>query len=169
MNLGIMPMVMPQVSVGLPMDIELTLRGFPSYELEEGMGELSFYGFGGKIGINQFIPVPNLVLPQFSVGYYMTNLAVGDIFSANNSIMTLQVSKSIPFLTVYGGFGLESSSMSVSYSSDDLGDIEFDLDGDNSFRTTLGVRVKLAVISINADYNIGEYNTANLGVGFTLR
>jgi len=164
---------MPQVSLGLPMSIELTLRGFPETDLGD-MGKLSFVGFGGKIGINQFIPIPNIALPQVSVGYYLTSLKIGDVLDASNSILTLQASKSIPFLTVYGGFGLESSSMDVSYTYVDQVTntelpIKFSLDGQNSFRTIVGARLKLAIISINADYNVGEFNTLNLGVGLTLR
>ncbi|NOZ74212.1 MAG: hypothetical protein GXO90_02390 [FCB group bacterium] len=177
-NLPAFPMVMPQVSIGLPMSIELTLRGFPETDLGGGMGKLSFVGFGGKIGLNQFIPIPNLVLPRIAVGYYMTTLNMADVITANNSIATLQVSKSIPFLTVYGGIGLESSSMEVNYDYQytDLStnqtstqNVNFTLDGKNTFRTMVGVRLKLAIISINADYNIGEFNTFNLGLGLTLR
>ncbi len=172
-DLPAFPMVMPQFSLGLPMDIELTLRGFPAADLGDA-GELSFYGFGGKIGINQFIPVPIPFLPQVSVGYYMTSLKVGDILESNHSIATLQISKSIPILTVYGGFGLESSSMDVSYDyTDELTGttvpIGFSLDGENSFRTTVGVRIKLAVISINADYSVAEYPVMHAGFGLTLR
>jgi len=172
-DLPAFPMVMPQVSVGLPLDIEVTLRGFPEADAGD-VGKLSFFGFGGKIGLNQFIPIPNIALPQISAGYYMTNLSVGDLLSAKNSIMTLQASKSIPFITVYGGIGLESSSMDVSYTYvDEVTDtelpIEFSLDGENSFRTIVGARIKLFLLSINADYNIGEFNTLNLGVGLTLR
>ena len=61
-------MIMPQFSLGLPMDIELTLRGIPPLELPEDMGELSFFGFGGKIGINQFIPLPIPFLPRVATG-----------------------------------------------------------------------------------------------------
>ena len=76
-----------------------------------------------------------------------------------NSIATLQLSKSIPFLTVYGGFGLESSSLDVDYTYTDAITnteipIKFSLDGDNKFRTTVGARIKLAFTSINVDYNI---------------
>lgn len=167
-----LPMITPQFSLGLPMEIELTLRGAPPIKLGDA-GEISFFGFGGKIGLNQFIPIPNIALPRVAVGYYMTSLKFNDVFEANNSIMTLQVSKSIPFLTVYGGFGLESSSMSVSYMPDpEIGlteEISFDIDGDNATRIIVGARLKLAIISINADYNIGEYPALNVGLGLTLR
>jgi len=173
LNIPVVPMVVPQLSVGLPKDIEITLRGIPSLE-NDNFGKLTYFGFGGKIGLNQFIPIPNIALPRIAVGYYSTNLAVGDIMKMKNSIATLQVSKSIPFLTVYGGFGLENSSLDVKYNYiDEFTNTEipinFNIDGENKFRTTVGGRLKLFLLTINADYNIGEFNTYNVGVGLTLR
>ncbi len=92
---------------------------------------------------------------------------------ANNSILTLQVSKSVPFITVYGGVGFESSSIDVDYTFEDadLGTvpIAFSLDGDNSFRTTVGFRLKLLLLSLHGDYSTGEYTAYNLGIGLTFR
>ncbi len=165
--------VVPQVSIGLPMSIELMLRGMPEIDLPNDLGKFSFIGYGAKIELNQFIPIPNIALPRVSVGYYMTNMSIGDLISSKNSIATLQVSKSIPFITVYGGFGLESSSLDVVYTPDAstglTKDIEFNLEGENSFRTTVGARLKLFLLTINADYNVGEFNTLNFGFGLTLR
>jgi len=172
-NLSALPMAVPQMSLGLPMSIEITLRGTPEIDLGD-LGKMTFLGYGGKIGLNQFIPIPNIALPRVSVGYYMTNLELGEMMSFKNSIATLQVSKSIPFLTVYGGFGLESSTLDVDYTyADELTSTEvpvkFSIDGENTFRTTVGGRLKLAFLTINADYNIGELNAINVGVGLTLR
>ncbi|MBA7610644.1 MAG: hypothetical protein GH143_09865 [Calditrichaeota bacterium] len=165
-------MIVPQASLGLPLGIEVTLRGIPDISLGDA-GKLSFFGYGAKIGLNQFIPTIPLVFPAFSVGYYATNLNVADIIEANNGILTLQISKSVPFLTVYGGLGLESSKMSVEYEfvPEDLppSTIKFDLEGKNKTRIMLGGRLKLALLSINADYNGGEYKAYNIGIGLTLR
>ncbi len=103
----------------------------------------------------------------------MTNLDLAGIIQASNSILTLQISKSVPFLTLYGGFGLENSKISVEYEFDP-GDIdpfliEFELEGKNKTRFMVGARLKLAIISINADYNKGEYEAYNIGIGLTLR
>ena len=62
------PVPMPQLSVGLPFNTELTLRGF-TLPLGESDEKLSFKGFGLKIGVNQFIPTIPLVFPALSVGY----------------------------------------------------------------------------------------------------
>ena len=115
-----------------------------------------------------------VVLPDMALGYYSTNLTMGDIIKMNNSITMLQISKSIPFLTVYGGLGVESTTANLNYSySDALSEtstpINFSIRGTNTFRTVIGFRLKLAILSINADYNIGAFNTLNMGIGLTLR
>ena len=172
LDIPFFPMVMPQASLGLPLGIELTVRGFPEIELDSAL-TVSLFGYGGKIGLNQFIPTIPLIFPSLSVGYYVTNLDLAGIIKASSSILTFQISKSVPFLTVYGGFGLENSKVNVEYEFDpgDLDPflIEFDLEGKNKMRFTVGGRLKLAIISINADYNKGEYEAYNLGVGLTLR
>ncbi|MCK4577702.1 MAG: hypothetical protein KAU50_02860 [Candidatus Marinimicrobia bacterium] len=168
------PNIMPQFSLGLPFKTEVTLRGG---SISTDKGDITFGGFGAKIGLNQFIPTIPLVFPAISVGYYASNMDFADIVVAKNSILTLQASKSIPMLTVYGGLGLESSSIDVEYALEyeDLDgitqteDIAFSLDGDNSTRFIVGFRLKLLLLSINADYNVGEFAAYNLGVGLTFR
>lgn len=165
-----LPMLIPQVSVGLPFSTEVTLGGF---SIKAGDSDISFSRFGAKIGLNQFIPTVPLLFPAVSLGFYVTNLDLGDVVKAKNSILTLQVSKSVPFLTIYGGFGFENSSIEVDYTfvDQDLGEvpIAFSLDGDNGFRTTIGFRLKLLLLSLHADYSVGEYSAITLGMGLTLR
>ncbi len=171
-NFSYMPAVIPQFAVGLPFDIEVMLRGGLEADLGDA-GKFSFMGYGAKVGLNQFIPVQIPLMPRLSAGYYMTNMKIGDILESTNSILSLQASKSLPFITVYAGYGLESSTLDVSYNYLDADDnptaVEFSLDGKNESRMTVGGRLKLAMLSINADYNIGEYNSYNLGIGITLR
>ncbi|NOZ09170.1 MAG: hypothetical protein GXO91_09925 [FCB group bacterium] len=171
-DLGLVPMIIPQFAVGLPFDLEVMVRGYPKTNFED-IGEVSFLGYGAKIGLNQFNPLPIPFLPRVSVGYYQTNLTIGSILDASNTIINLQVSKSIPFLTVYGGYGIESSSMDVNYDYTDgtrtTQNINFSLDGKNETRITAGLRLKLAMFSLNADYSQGEYTSYNLGLGITLR
>ncbi|UCH61600.1 MAG: hypothetical protein JSU77_07210 [Fidelibacterota bacterium] len=169
-DFSFLPIPMPQFSLGLPLNTELTLRGF-TLPLGDSGEDLSFSGYGLKIGLNQFIPTIPLVFPAVSVGYYATNMDLAGFITAQNSIINLQVSKSVPVLTLYGGFGLESSSIDVKVDNPDTGEniLDFSLDGDNSFRTTVGLRIKLLLLSINVDYNMGEYSAINAGVGLTLR
>ncbi len=40
----------------------------------------------------------------------------------------------------------------------------FDLEGENKSRITLGLSVKLLIVNVNVDYNIGTYNSYSAGV-----
>lgn len=164
------PVFMPQFSVGLPFHTELTLRGF-TLPLGDSGEDLSFKGFGLKIGVNQFIPTIPLVFPAISVGYNSTSMDLAGFITAKNSILTLQASKSVPIFTLYGGLGFESSSINVKIDDPDTGEnlLDFSLDGDNGFRTTVGVRIKLLLLSIHVDYNTGTYSAINAGIGLTFR
>ncbi len=161
------PTIMPQVALGLPFNTEIMLRGF-SVETPEG-DPIKFGGFGGKISLSQFIPIPLFPI-AISAGFYRTNVNLADIVKANNSIISLQASFSVPVITLYGGIGLESSDMSVLL-KDESGEtlLDFSFEGENKTRTTVGVRIKLLILSINVDYNIGKYSAVNAGIGLTFR
>ncbi len=166
-GLDALPMVVPQFSLGLMKDIEIS---FGAFGADAGDSKFSISRFGTKIGINQFIPTPPLVFPEFSVGYYITTMKLGDVLEAKSSVLSLQASKSIPILTLYGGFGIEKSTIDIKLDDDDGNNLlDFNLEGENGFRTTIGVRIKLLLLSINADYNMGKYPTTNIGLGLTFR
>ncbi|MCH7574275.1 MAG: hypothetical protein IIA59_04030 [Candidatus Marinimicrobia bacterium] len=168
-NLEFLPMVMPQIALGLPFGLEFMLRGF-TVPLGDGGDELKFSGYGVKFYLNKVLPTIPLVFPAMSVGYYRTNMDLAGVITASNNIINFQASKSIPFITVYGGIGLENSSISIMV-DDAQGNnlLDFKLDGENRFRTTVGVRLKLLLLSINYDYNAGEYVAHNIGLGLTFR
>ncbi len=48
-------------------------------------------------------------------------------------------------------------------------DTNIEISGTNKVRMTVGGRLKLALLSINVDYNIGEYTAINAAIGLTLR
>jgi len=161
------PTIMPQVALGLPFNTEIMLRGF-WVETPEG-DPIKFGGFGGKISLSQFIPIPLFPI-AISAGFYRTNVNLADIVKANNSIISLQASFSVPVITLYGGIGLESSDMSVLL-KDESGEtlLDFSVEGENKTRTTVGVRLKLLLLSLHADYNVGTYKSITAGIGLTLR
>lgn len=164
-----LPNVIPQVALGLPFGTEVMLRGF-TIPLGDSGEELKMAGFGAKFYLNKVLPTIPLVFPAMSIGYYQTSLDLAGIITSQNTLINFQASKSIPFITVYGGVGIESSTISVVVDDDNGNNIlDFDIDGDNSFRTTVGFRLKLALLSINADINTGEYSALNVGIGLTFR
>lgn len=178
-NLDALPLMVPQVSVGLPMKTEVMLRYFPKVEVSTEIGEVSFLGLGVKHSISQYIPFSGFLV-DITGQFAWQQFKVGDILEASNMAFNVHASKRFGFgvsITPYVGLGYETSNLKIDYTIDtgNAGDplngehVSFDIDGDNGVRLTGGVRLGLAVITINADYSIGDYNAASLGVGFTLR
>ncbi len=167
----------PQISIGLPFNLEVSFRGGIKFDDPE-IGAINYTGFGGKIGLNGFLPSIPLIFPAISIGYYSTNLSIesaGATLEATNSILNFQISKSIPLITLYGGVGLEKSSLSASYDLDPGGGlavipITFDLDGENSFRTVVGLRLKLLLLTFHGAYiQAADYTGLYGGMGITFR
>lgn len=167
---------MPQVSVGLPFKTEVMVRMIPEYEVDK-VGKVSFFGFGVKHNLDQYIPIP-LFPVDISAQFGMQQFKIGDIVESNHTAWNIQASKKLGIglsITPYIGFGMESSSMDISYLVEGTGTIldgekvDFALDGDNSFRTTVGVNLTLLLVTINADYSMGEYDAVTVGAGITFR
>ena len=111
------------------------------------------------------------------------SLDVGYALEANASSFGVVASKSVPLLTVYGGFAKESSNMKLSYdAAPDLSDIipgagrvDFEMDGEVSGRLTAGFRVSIlpiAFVSGEASKTFGSDNAGSVlgvGIGFNLR
>ena len=173
-----LPMVIPQVSVGLPMKTEVLLRFMPATKISDDMGEFGFFGIGVKHSISQYIPMFPVAV---SVQYAYQSLKFGDIITSNHTSFGIMASKGLLLITPYAGLTFESSTLSVDYTytnpdpvaalTDPLHNtnIKFDLDGDNSFHARFGFKLSLLILGLNAEYAIGTYNVATVGLFLQLR
>jgi hypothetical protein len=175
-DLDLMPLAMPQFSLGLPMKTEVLLRYMPTYNVPD-VGDINFLGLGVKHMVSQYIPACPV---DISVQYVYQKLEVGDILSSTHTCLNVHASKKIPLLitsiTPYVGLGIESSNLSVDYvitgSGNPLIDgtpIKFDIKGDNSFRPRVGFSTRILFFKVSADYAFGDYNVASLGVILSIR
>lgn len=106
-------------------------------------------------------------------------------YDVNAFTANLIVSKKISVLTLYGGVGMGQANTSlrlkgnfpITIAEADGGNVEtaimdfvdpIDMStGDISgFRTNVGMRIKLLVLTIHADYTVAEYNMFTAGIGF---
>ncbi|MDP1725919.1 MAG: hypothetical protein Q8M15_03980 [Bacteroidota bacterium] len=111
-------------------------------------------------------------------------------FTGNGMMIGAVVSKKLAFLTVYVGGNYNTSKVSLKMEGkypvtfietdvastnfgkrkiinfDDPINIESSL---NYFRGTAGVRIKLLILTINGEYNIGKVNTISVGLGINLQ
>ncbi len=175
-GIDVLPMVVPQVSVGLPFKTEVMLRYIP--EIDAGdIGKVKFFGFGVKHNLSQYIPIP-LFPVKISGQFAWQKLEIGDLITSTHWAANVHASKQLGFgvsVTPYVGVGIESSTIDVEYTIEgtnsvlDGTPIAFSLDGENTYRLTGGVKIGLPLVSINADYSLGEYSVVSIGVAISFR
>jgi hypothetical protein len=169
---GVSTLFVPQLhlNLGLFENFELTVK-YLGFSMKE-FGDISLWGIGIKYGLIDLIPIPAFPL-DVSIQAMLHNFKLGNWIDAGTFGMNLQVSKSFPLfpLGIYGGIGIENSSLTIETdeimdAQTGIGDVS--IDGENSFRLTFGLSYSLAIFTIHADYNIGEYKSVGLGAMITL-
>lgn len=198
-DIGYVPTPMVQFGIGLIKNTDLKIRYVPTVSTDDYKISLIGLGIMHDIkqwipGIKQ-VPIDLSVF----VGYTKLNTEfklAGALAGANQAAkfdvtaLTYQVlvSKKFSILTLYGGFGFNSVTSKLIMTGTyivpadlptlpgvpSLPDIELtdpvDLSFDSSgARATIGARIKLAILTLHADYTLQEYNTITAGIGFSLR
>ncbi|MFZ0390980.1 MAG: DUF6588 family protein, partial [Calditrichia bacterium] len=175
-NLTLLPLASPQFSLGTVMGTRTVFRFLPSMEVNKDLGKFSYFGFGIQhnpaVWLNQPLPV------DLAVGFFTQTLKVGDLFKTKTTAFGINASKQFGsnFLNVtpYAGILRENAKMEVGY--DYLVEtpagtaqerIEFQLEGENRTRLTMGLSFRLLILNINADYNLGKYKSVSTGLNIS--
>lgn len=213
-GIGIVPAPMVQVGVGLIHDTDLIIRFLPKTSVGK-FGSFNLFGFGIKEGINQYLPGGKLLPVDLAVqiGYTQfqanANLNVQPVLDSHTTdtypastwdgqnVQTttnawnanIIVGKTIPFVSVFAGLGIEGSQMSISspgsypitvpdplitdpnHKTIDKIDkpLDIKINGSNSVRALIGLRLNLAFFNITGTYTLAKYSMANVGIGFSFR
>ncbi len=171
---AIVPLGAPQVSIGTIFGTQATFRYLPEVQISPELGKFKYFGFGIQHNLGMWLPIP---IVDVSASFFTQKLNIGTLMEAKTTAFGLNVSKQLGFaflnVTPYGGFMLESSKMTFGYdfvpnaaNPTNVQHISFELEGENKSRITLGLSLRILVININADYNIGKQNSATAGVFF---
>ena len=164
---NLVPLAVPHLEVGSFLGTKVKFRYF-AYDFGENVGKLNLMGYGLQHSISRYIP---LCPVDISASIFIQSLDVGDILSTKLTSMGVQASKKFAVLTIYGGASIDNTTMDVEYTYE-AGDasekIALELKSTGNFRLTAGAALKVAVLSIYGDFNMGKQNTATLGVGFEL-
>lgn len=160
------PLVVPQLTIGNVAGTQLVLRFVPTPAVgDDAFPKTTLFAVGARHSISQyFMAVPLDVAA--SIMY--TSFTVGDIIDFKGLSIGAQASKSWAVATLYGGLAWEQTTMSLEFISarPGGGKVALDLDGDNSFRFTLGAGLSLGILKINADANFGAVTNFSAGLGF---
>lgn len=186
-----MPVPMANLGIGLPKGTDLKLRFTPTVDLGEE-GSLKLLGIGVMHDIKQWIPGMKLLpfdlsgfvgYTNFRLDYYFDAEANPDqhgIFEMNATTVQGVISKKFSVLTLYGGVGYNiarsSLAMKGTYDINDDGETQsHEVDpvelsfAASGLRTTAGFRLKLAVLTLHADYTFQKYKCLTVGVGLSVR
>jgi hypothetical protein len=181
-----------QVSMGLPAKFEVSLRLVPKVGDDDVKGNL--FGVGLKKEITSwFGPMTKTPLHVSLLAAYTTmtvdyNIeSDGDVsvqdglaeFKLDAYTVQAIASLNFPVINIYGGFGYGSGNSTLNMTGDytlNYGAVSrtvsdpltssFDASG---FRTTAGLRLSLGFFKVFGSYTLQEYNTANLGIAFSIR
>jgi hypothetical protein len=180
-DVPMVPFAAPQASIGTVLGTSAVFRYIPEIDvplidITEDIGKFSWFGWGVQHNPGVFFPNP---LPlDVSIGFFKQSLKLGTILEANTTAYGLTVSKTLGVglfnITPYAGYLIEKSTLHFAYDFTlDAGTayqqtipIDFELEGENKSRITLGLSMKLLIFNINADYNLGNYNSWTVGIMF---
>ncbi len=168
-DVSLMPLPLLQASVGLPGNLEATGRFF-TYPMGEGekQGNITLIGVGLKYGIIQ-----NMLLPRVSViaaYHYLTVPDEFDFGKVSSFSGALLASKDFVFIEIYGGIGIDYNKLEVDLQlPDPIGNVTKDYTKQN-MRYNLGIKLKpFPLLFIHADYNFGDVQGFNAGLGVSFR
>ncbi|HYG03200.1 MAG TPA: DUF6588 family protein [Chryseosolibacter sp.] len=187
-NLGgnFVPVPMVQLGFGLPKGTDLKLRFIPQVGSDV---KANLFGIGVMHDIKQWVPVMKNVPFDLSGFVGFTKMKIKAEFDdasnpdqsseINMTAVNVQgiISKKISVLTLYGalGYNLAKSKfdMKGTYEDEYTGatvtdpfTIGFSSSGP---RATAGFRLKLAVITLHADYTLQKYSCFSFGLGISVR
>lgn len=190
------PAPVAQLGIGLPKGTDLKIRLLPTIDTEDF--SMSLWGVGVMHDFKQWIPGLKAVpidmsvligYTKFEAGIDLSNSDFTDdgrgVISSSAFTTQVLVSKKLSILTVYGGLGFNSIKSGLTMEGDyyvegeapdgstaqiPLGTNPVDLDFTTGGpRATIGARLKLAILTLHADYTAQKYNNLSVGVGFSVR
>lgn len=185
---GRVPVPVFNAGLGLPKGFELKVRWTP--EIDFGDGQVKMIGFGVMHDIKQHIPGIKMLPFDLSALVAYSKMEIGVSLDENDATkrgeFTVQgtsvqaiISKKISVITPYAaiGFGTGTSTLKVKgdYDLDDNPTTDPTKDPVSveekvvSPRMTAGLRLKLLILTIHADYTLQKYSTLTVGLGLSVR
>ncbi len=176
-------------AVGLPFHTEIMGRFMPRVDFGD-YGKMYMWGVGLKHSLKDYIPfVKRVPFLQLSVlgAYTSFNSSVGVDYGndsgklemgANAYTGRLLVGANLPVVSFYTGmgYGTTKSNFDVKGTFDAMPGTDEDKVNPialgyttNGFDFNVGMRVRLAIFALHADYSVGDYSVITAGVGINFR
>ncbi len=192
-GLNFVPSAFVQASVGLVKGLEIKARFLPNINFDEDV-KFGLLGGGLQYDFTKILPADKILPVAISavIGYTKLDasydftdqeLIAGDNQKIETSFSTWSfaaiASTKLPIINFYGGLGYVTGTSTT----DVLGTYEagfgifqesvtdpFSITKKvNGVTGTVGAKLKLGFFRLNADYNLGNFNTLTVGVNFGMR
>ncbi|HEX7320920.1 MAG TPA: DUF6588 family protein [bacterium] len=184
-NVSGVPLVMPQLNVGLMFGTEAAIRYIP-YTYQDT--RIHFLGIGLKQNLNSLpfmktIPLPiDLAIGGAMQWFHLIDSTGTDILSSQTWNLQFLVSKNLIVFEPFIGVGLEGTKIYFHYNFEyeipesgggsvpQTEEINVTMSAQNEHRAMAGFTLKLGIFYLHYDYNfLQEYPTHNGIIGVTLR
>lgn len=159
---SIFPFAAPQLTIGHIYGTEAVIRYVPIPEIN-ALPKITLFGIGVRHSVSQYLEAIPLDL---AAGFMYNSFTLGDIITVKGYAFTLQGSKELAILVLYGGVQFEKSTLTLTYTSTAGGTVDVDLEGTNVVRGVLGAGLNLGPLKIFADANFGAITSFSGGIGF---
>jgi len=165
-----LPLASPQLSVGGIAGTEAVFRygKTPTLGDNKEIPSATLFAIGARHNIGRYLGI----LPiDLGLGVMYSSFKVGDIVNVTGVTIGLQGSKTFTVLTAYGTLAWEKTTMNLTYTSTDpgaSGSVDVDINGANKFRTNFGALLRLGVVRVFADLNVGSVMNYSGGLSFGL-
>ncbi|WP_419214037.1 DUF6588 family protein [Maribacter sp. X9] len=182
-----------QASVGLIKGTELKARFLPKMNFEDA--SVGLIGFGIQHDFAKLLPADKVLPVAISAVIGYTNVSGDYDFtnakliegknqrieaSINTWVFSGVVSTKLPVINFYGGLGYVTGKSTTDvlgeyrvtkgpFRSETYTDPFSITKKVNGVTGTIGTKLKLGFFRLNAEYNLGEFNTATVGVNFGFR
>jgi len=182
-----------QLTVGLPKNIDVSIRLVPNVKLGDDIGKINQFGLGAKVEVLPLImgKTDKLIPFDLAVALGFTNTTYTLPLDVNNGKYNNQevevkfkgfnaeaiISKKLLFFTPFASVGFNSSNSRLNATgtydfqtaagtatfTDPISLKSNDISG---LKASLGFQLNLAFLRIYASYTAAEYSYANAGIGF---
>lgn len=164
------PLGYPQIAASF-MGTEVMLRYLPKIDISD-QNSVSMFGIGVQHEISRYIP---LIPVDIAAQILYSTFEITNLVDVSNIAFNVHASKNLGVFTPYVGLQFESTKVDITYDMkadpnnpllNQSQKIKVSIDGDNTFRATLGASLQLAVIVLNIDYNVSSQSLFTGGLTF---
>lgn len=143
---------------------EAILRYVPIPAFGNALPKTTLFGIGLRHSVSRYLPDIPL---DIAGGFFYSKVTSGDIIDFSGLSIGAQAGKSFSVARLYGGLAWEQSTMHLQYTqSAGSAPVDVELDGENSFRFTLGGGLSFGFFNVFADANFGSITNFTGGIGF---